>query len=218
MPPVSASRAAELLGVSSSTIIRWRKEGTIKGVRSKEGAHWRYLISNISAGGGQEEEEESEGTSLEELQRKKKEEEEPEKIGIIYARVSTRKQKPHLETQIQSLKEKYPDHVVYSDIASGLNFKRKGLRKVLELCIAGQVREVCVAYKDRLCRFAYDLIEGILEQKGVGIRVEEHDEGSAESELADDVVSIITVFGAKLHGARSGVSRRRRAEQEAASG
>ena len=133
-----------------------------------------------------------------------------ERFGVIYARVSTKKQKPYLANQVKELQDKYPTHKVITDVASGINFKRKGLLALLELCMQGKVREVCIAHKDRLCRFAYDLVEHLLARVGVQIVVDKHnDDASPESELADDVVSIITVFGAKLHGARSDASRRK---------
>ena len=38
---------------------------------------------------------------------------------------------------------------------------------------------------------------------------------TAETELGDDIISIVTVFGARLHGARGGRKRRiRRVESE----
>jgi predicted site-specific integrase-resolvase len=131
-------------------------------------------------------------------------------VKAIYARVSTRKQAPDLKTQIEALKQKYPDHDVFSDVASGLNFKRKGLRSLLQLSFAGRLQVVRVAYKDRLCRFAYDLVEHVFSSHGTKISVETDDQHAPEEELAADVVSIITVFGARLYGARSGASRRRK--------
>lgn len=107
----------------------------------------------------------------------------------------------------------------FSDVASGLNFKRKGFRKLLEQCMSGDISEVCIAHKDRLCRFAFDLVQQVLRKHGTRIViVEEHGDAAnatAESELGDDIISIITVFGARLHGARGGRKRARRAEQEA---
>lgn len=72
-----------------------------------------------------------------------------------------------------------------------------------------------VANKDRLCRFAYDLVEHILEKHGAKIIVEAHDTHSTEQELAEDVLSVITVFGARLYGSRSGRKRRKEKQQEA---
>jgi len=137
-------------------------------------------------------------------------------VDVVYGRVSTRKQRPNLDRQLERLTTKYPDCTVLSDCASGLNFNRKGLKKILQLAFARRLRTVHIAYKDRLCRFGYDLFQYILKEHGANIVVEEHDEDAStpERELADDLVSIITVFGARLHGKRSGGNRNTRKQEE----
>ena len=64
-----------------------------------------------------------------------------------------------------------------------------------------------VAYRDRLCRFAYDLIEYLFLKHDTTICVEAHDSNAPEHELAEDVVAIITVFGARMYGRRSRSTR-----------
>ena len=131
-------------------------------------------------------------------------------IKAIYARVSTRKQLDDLQSQIRALKAKYPDHVVFSDCASGLNFKRKGLLSLLQLAFARRLQLVRIAHRDRLCRFAFDLLEYVFQVHGAEIIVEASDlPPSSERELAEDVLAVVTVFGARLHGARSAGRRRR---------
>jgi predicted site-specific integrase-resolvase len=190
---LKSSQICKLYGINAHTLARWVERGYIKSVRVGETTKLLYVVNEPP----------SEGAENKPIV----------PTGIIYARVSTQAQRKHLQTQIEYLKERYPNHTVYSDIASGLNFKRNGLKKVLDLCLSGQVQQVCVTHKDRLCRFAFDLIEGILSRNGTEIHVESDDPTtatpSAESELAEDIISIITVFGARLYGARSGESRRR---------
>jgi predicted site-specific integrase-resolvase len=131
-------------------------------------------------------------------------------VDAIYARVSTRKQLDDLQSQIRALATKYPDHVVFSDCASCLNFKRKGLLSLLQLAFEGRLRLVCIAHRDHLCCFAFDLLEYVFLKHGAKIHVEASDlPSSAESELAEDVLAVITVFGARLHGARSAGRRRK---------
>ena len=79
----------------------------------------------------------------------------------------------------------------------------------LQQVIKGSVRVVHLAYRDRLCRFAYDLIECIFKHHNTEITVEAHDASSPEGELAEDVLSIITVFRARMYGQRSGAARGR---------
>ena len=140
-------------------------------------------------------------------------------VDAVYARVSTRKQLDDLGRQLATLKSAHPDAVVFTDCASGINyFKRKGLLSLLQLAFEGRLRRVHIAHKDRLCRFAYDLIVHVLAKHGAEVVVESQDvDPTFEQDLADDVLQIITVFGARLHGRRSGQGRKRkRAEQQAA--
>ena len=66
---------------------------------------------------------------------------------VIYARVSTTKQKEDLEDQIQQLKQwcfmnGYTINGVYSDIASGISFdKRKGLSGMIDEIIDYKVEK-----------------------------------------------------------------------------
>ena len=75
-----------------------------------------------------------------------------------------------------------------------------------------------VANKDRLCRFAYDLVQHILEKHGAKIVVEAHDTHSVEQELAKDILGPVGVFGARLYGSRSGRKRGKKKQQKAEAG
>lgn len=48
-----------------------------------------------------------------------------------------------------------------SDIGSGINYKKKGLKELIKLISQNQVDKVVVLYKDRLLRFRYELVEYI---------------------------------------------------------
>lgn len=135
------------------------------------------------------------------------------KVGIIYARVSSRAQETSgdLQRQVQDLQTAYPSYQVVTDVASGLNFKRTGLQTLLERVHAGGVSEVVVMHKDRLCRYGLELVCFILEKAGTKLVVY----GNAEAEdrtreLADDLLAITTIFVARHHGQRSGANKRRR--------
>lgn len=81
----------------------------------------------------------------------------------IYARVSTPKQKPDLNNQIELLKQfcftnGYTISGIYADIASGISFdKRKDFFKMLDEIIDNKVERVVITYKDRLSRVGFDL-------------------------------------------------------------
>jgi predicted site-specific integrase-resolvase len=132
----------------------------------------------------------------------------------IYARVSTRKQQEHLNRQVAALRAAHPGvRRVFTDVCSGINFQRRGLAALLDLAFADRLRTVHVAHRDGLCRFAFDLIEDVLRRCGVHVQVESHDAATStpEGELAVDMhrISIVTVFAARVFGARSSGRRRR---------
>ena len=48
------------------------------------------------------------------------------------------------------MRERCPDAEIVTDVGSGLNFKRKGLKAVLERALQGTLRSVTVAHRDSL--------------------------------------------------------------------
>ncbi|KAJ3064733.1 hypothetical protein HK102_008119, partial [Quaeritorhiza haematococci] len=121
---------------------------------------------------------------------------------FLYCRVSSPGQKKDLESQISALQPAFPDHVLIRDIGSGLNFKRKGLKRLLERVMSGTVEEIVVTHKDRLCRFGFDLIESMVNTFGGRILVQNHAVRTPEEELTQDLLTIIHVFSCRLYGLR----------------
>ncbi|MCP4115886.1 MAG: IS607 family transposase, partial [Desulfobacteraceae bacterium] len=126
-----------------------------------------------------------------------------DEVHICYCRVSSYKQKDDLNRQVDLMREKYPDAKVIKDIGSGLNFKRKGLKAILEQAIKGDSVNLYIAHKDRLCRFGFDLIEWILKRNNGKIVVLNEIDLSPEQELTQDLLSILHVFSCRMHGLRS---------------
>ena len=101
------------------------------------------------------------------------------------------------------MKNLYPNYEIIEYIASGLNFNRPGLNKIIKLALNKEINEIVVAYKDRLCRFGFELLEMIIKDSSNGrIVVINHTDTSPQEELTKDIVSIINVFSAKLNGMR----------------
>jgi putative resolvase len=67
------------------------------------------------------------------------------------------------------MKDIYPNYKIIEDIGSGINFNRKGIRKIIDLAINNKINKVVVAYKDRLTRFGFELIEDIIKKYSNGI-------------------------------------------------
>lgn len=136
------------------------------------------------------------------------------KRSYIYARVSSAKQKGDLDRQIQDLQEAYPGHVVIRDIASGVNFKRKGLQTILEHVLSGLVNEVVVMHRDRLARIGADLLEFIFSKVGTKLVVHgTNADAEDKHDLADDLLAVTTLFVASYNGRRAAENRKRRKEE-----
>src|ERR1700733_294776 len=177
--------ARRKLNVSNDILRKWDEQGKIKCIRT-QGGHRRYDLSSML------------GTPKP-IERK----------YVCYARVSASSQKEDLEGQVELLRTKYPNHAIIKDIGSGLNFKRKGLKTILDLALRGQLQELVVTYKDRLVRFGFELFAEIIRHGNGKIVVLNREEGQTpEQELCADLIAITTVFTARIHGFRSGKNRK----------
>jgi predicted site-specific integrase-resolvase len=172
---VKAAEYARVAGVTRETLRRWANDGKINFMRTPGGMRLYELPDATSVA---------------------------EKEKIIYARVSSAKQKDDLERQIAFLCKDRPGHKVVSDVGSGINWKRRGLQTILGAAADGKIDEVVVASRDRLCRFAFELVDGVLQRHGVRLIVLESADQSPEQELADDLMSIVQVFCCRWNGKR----------------
>lgn len=174
MNAFTPSALAKKLNVSTETLRLWADQGKIKSTKTP-GGHRRYLYGDQNSS--------------------------QEKLRFIYARVSSKKQQSDLTRQIDFLQKKYPDYKTISDIGSGINFHRKGLIKILEALFNGSLEEVVVAHKDRLCRYGFDLFEFLFKHFSATLTVVHNTDSESENdELAEDLLSIVTVFTARFHG------------------
>lgn len=127
--------------------------------------------------------------------------------NIIYCRVSSSNQKNDLSSQKDFLIDFTRNMGLsiddtYTDIGSGMNFKRKNFLKLLEEVQNNEIESVTIAHKDRLCRFGYELIEHIFNKYNVKINLINDDRLSPEQELCQDLTSIVHVFSSRLYGLR----------------
>ena len=97
---------------------------------------------------------------------------------------------------------------IISDVGSGINYKKKGLRQLLKLITQNKVEKVVVLYKDRLLRFGFELVEYIASLYNCEIEIVDTTKKSEQQELVEDLVQIITVFSCKLQGKRANKTRK----------
>ena len=127
-----------------------------------------------------------------------------DKLNICYVRVSSMNQNDDLERQKKLMMDKYPNNIIIEDIGSGLNLNKRGIKKIIHLAIAGKVKELVIAYRDRLTRFGYELIEELITKysKGKITVISENDKLEPEEEIVKDIMAIMNVYVAKMNGLR----------------
>jgi putative resolvase len=184
---ISIGKLAKELGVSKDTLRRWEAAGKISCERTSRG-HRRYDLHQISGG----------------FPRKVL----PTKQTVVYARVSSYDQKEDLKRQIELLSSFCAAHgwsfEVIQDLGSGLNYSKKGLKKLIKNICMGNIQRLVLTHKDRLLRFGAELVFSLCEQFGVEVvLINQSEDASFEEDLVNDVLEIITVFSSRLYGARS---------------
>jgi predicted site-specific integrase-resolvase len=183
--PIGA--AAKALGVSTSTLRRWEAAGRLAPTRT-EGGQRRYDVAALRPG--------------------IRPDPQSNRKTVAYARVSSHDQRADLERQKQVLELYCASHgwtfEVVSDLGSGMNYHKRGLKNLLDDIIEGNVGRLVLTHKDRLLRFGAELVFALCQARQVEVVViNQGADNSFEQELAGDVLEIITVFSAKLHGSRS---------------
>ena len=183
----SPKNFSKLVGVSVFTLQRWDRNGTLTAHRTptnrryythEQYLQYRGLISNEHG------------------------------KTIAYARVSSPSHKKDLLMQKDALRAYCVEHQIkvdqwIEDIGSALNYQRKGFNQIIEEIELGHVKRVVIGYEDRFVRFGYDWFEAFCERHGTEIVVTNGEAFSPEQELVKDLLAIVTVFSARLHGLRS---------------
>jgi predicted site-specific integrase-resolvase len=179
---ISIGQASKITGVTVETLREWEKVGKIQSQRT-EGGHRRYDLDQFTP--------------------------QENRFTIPYARVSSHDQKPDLERQMDVLmaycqEQRWELIEPIKDLGSGLNYKKKGLQRLISLILDDRVERLVITHKDRLLRFGSELIFTLCEQFGTQVIIlNPRADTTFEEDLATDVLEIITVFSARLYGSRS---------------
>jgi putative resolvase len=186
---LTTKQVRENYNISRLTLLNWEKEGLIHPLKTPKGVR-RYLKNDLERLLG--------GKTGEDFLKK----------VILYARVSTKKQEAYLRNQIQRLEQQAKrldePYEIISEIASGVNENRRGLKKLLNQVKEGRVKKVIIEYPDRLARFGYEYLKFILDAYGVELEIIHPKEMSElQKELAEDLIAIVSSFAARIYGHRS---------------
>ena len=168
--------------ISNQTLYNWRKANKIEYIVLPSGS---YMYKDYS-----------------------EEDKKSERKNVIYARVSNTKQKEDLVRQEQVIRDYMVSNgiivdEVYSDIASGMNTERKDFNQLLEDCISGKINTIYISYKDRFVRFGFEYFLKFLDNFDVTIEIlNSTAEEDFQSELTEDLISIINHFSIKMYSQR----------------
>ena len=168
----TSREAARILDVCPNSLRKWADNGEINCIRTKSSQR-RYDVDSYI------------GKST-------------TSITICYCRVSSHRQRDDLERQVEFLRNQYPTAEFVRDIGSGLNFKRKGLKTILERAMSGINITLVVAHRDRLARFGIDLIRQVIEQSGGKLVILDETLLSLEQELTDELLNILDVLAERM--------------------
>ncbi len=94
----------------------------------------------------------------------------------------------------------WPVVAALTDVASGLNEKRRGLHRLLDLARDHQTSLVVVEYRDRLARLGWGYLETFLHTFGVRVAVMDQTVKDDQQELVEDLIAITTSFSARIYG------------------
>lgn len=175
MPYVPSRVAVQRLGVCAATLRRYADRGQIETIRNVGGQRLYDVDSYCSR----------QRYDLE---------------IVLYCRVLSIEHIQDLDLQVEHLRKQYPTAEVIKDIGSGLNYKRPGLRNILERCLQARRLQIVVSHRDKLCRFGFDMVKFIVEKSGGEIIVLQQGGKRQffEEELFDDLVCVLQAFSCRI--------------------
>lgn len=182
---MKACEVLNLLRVSRPTLTNYVKQGIIDAVKLPNG---RYDYNEKTVY----------GFMNKDIPRK----------NVLYARVSTKKQKKDLLNQIQSLKSYcFQNGIVingiYEDIASGMKLERKNLLFLIKEIINYKINSIIISHKDRLSRIGFKLFQRLFKEFGTEIIViNELESVSTEQEIFQEIISLLHCYAMSIYSRR----------------
>lgn len=190
---MKSSKVLKILNISRQTLVKYVKNGDIR-VVMQTNKQYDYNEEDVYRKAGLSE----------------------NRVNVVYARVSTPKQKRDLENQAETLinycnANGVKVDKVYKDIASGMNFDRKQFRSMLEDVLNYRISSIYITYKDRFSRISFDMFERLFLEYNCKIIVINKIESTTEDdekEVFSDIISMLHSFAMKMY------SRRRKKKME----
>ncbi len=179
---MKSKEVLKILKISRVTLWKYVKSGKIR-VKQEPNGYYIYNDSDVYSLAGIED----------------------GRLNVVYARVSTQKQKQDLQNQIENCisfinAKGISVYGIYSDIKSGMSLDRKGFMDLLNAVMAFKIKAVYISYKDRLARLSYELVEKLFSDYGTKIVIINQCESiSLEQELFEDIMQTIHSFSMKMY-------------------
>ena len=187
MNTIPISKAAVIVGRSVKTLQRWDRQGVLRAQRTKTDRRY-YTEAQLRAFLGQ-------STPAQ------------PRVAIAYCRVSSQAQKPDLANQRAALETfcaarglANVDFAV--EVGGGLNFKRPVFTSVIDQVARREVSHLVIAHKDRLTRFGFEWFERVCRLNDCELLILDQEKLSPETEMVQDLMTIIHCFSSRLYGLR----------------
>ena len=177
------------IGKAAEVLRKWEKTGELLPARKTRGGTRRHAVSDLM------------GSANEAAP------------TLCHARVSGRDRQADPDRQQAALEAcctaKGWRTETIRDLGGGLNCRKAGLPRLLDLIMKRRIRRPVTTHRDRLLRFGAEPVFAMCELQGIEIVIfHKGDPPSFKEELAQDVLEIITVFSARLYGSRAHKSRK----------
>jgi predicted site-specific integrase-resolvase len=130
------------------------------------------------------------------------------RINVIYARVSTNKQKQDLNNQILSINNYCKDNnieieKIYSDIHSGMDLDRHDLNKLINDVINHKIKNIYISYKDRLTRLSFKTLQDLFIKFNTKIIIiNQNCDKCNDNEIFEELMSIMHIFSTTMYSNR----------------
>ena len=187
----SVGKFAKMIGVTSGTLRNWERDKKLIPLRTN-GNQRRYTQEQYN----------------QIMQIKQN-----ERLNVGYCRVSAKHQQNDLVRQKEAMElylaKQGVEYEILEDIGSGINYRKNGLKRVLELVSQNRVATLYILHKDRLVRFGFELIEEICKLHNTKIQIiNQSEDKTDEQEMIEDIMNIIHVFSCQMNGKRSHINKK----------
>lgn len=128
--------------------------------------------------------------------------------NVIYARVSTAKQKQDLANQVLQLIDYCNEkdiccEKVYQEVASGIDFDRKQFNDLIEAVTTNTIKNIYITYKDRISRLSFMTLENLFKKFNTNIIViNDKSDNNDEDDLFEELLGVIHLFSMKTYSSR----------------